>query len=291
MKHNNILKKNKLIQIPRLLVIFHLHYHNQVDFFVKKLKNINHCNWDLYVTYSEDNEASKEKILKVKQNANFIKVENGGYDILPFYKIIKKINLDSYDYVLKIHTKAFRQQENKFGKGFLWRNNLVNALLGTKGIFRTCLKILKKQPSIGMIATKNSILDMNTRLLPEDTYLYDEICQKYNLPNRHSFFVAGTMFICRASLLKWLQNLTLDEQEFFIDNEQTGMCGKPIHVLERLLGTMIESQGYEIYGVKTRKSFEQILKIFLQNVFSIKNSNDKKHKIITILGIRTSIKN
>ena len=67
-------KKNfKLTPIKnKILVHLHLYYHNQVDFMIKKLKNINNCDWDLYVTVCEDNPVSIRKILGFKKDAKII---------------------------------------------------------------------------------------------------------------------------------------------------------------------------------------------------------------------------
>ncbi len=277
-------RKNK----KRLLVHFHLYYHEQIDFFLKNLKNINHCNWDLYVTYTEDNKESKKKLLQLKPDTHFIKTTNAGYDILPFYKVLKAVDLTDYDYILKIHTKGFRTINNIFGTGFLWRDALVNSLLGSKSTFYNCLRQLQKDLKIGIISAKKCIIDINTRNQPEDTYLFDEVCQKFNLPNTRGFFIAGTMFICRANLMNWFKNLDIKETEFSSECEQTGMNGKPIHVLERLLSTMITNQGYEIYGMKEYIPFSKRLKKFMQKILSVKNEGE--HKIFRFLGVKISCK-
>ena len=119
----------------KILVHLHLYYHNQIDYFIGKLKNICNCDWDLYVTICEENEESKNKILQLKPDAKIIKVENIGYDIWPFIQVCRMVNLDDYDYVLKIHTKNYRAKSHLFKeanvkiKGYSWRDDLVNAYI------------------------------------------------------------------------------------------------------------------------------------------------------------------
>ena len=48
----------------KLFVHVHIYYHEQTDYIIKKLKNITGCIFDLYVSYSKNNEATKEKFLK-----------------------------------------------------------------------------------------------------------------------------------------------------------------------------------------------------------------------------------
>jgi len=47
----------------KLLVHLHLYYHDQLDNMIEKLKNIQICEWDLYVTTCEYNKDMYEKIL------------------------------------------------------------------------------------------------------------------------------------------------------------------------------------------------------------------------------------
>ena len=70
----------------KLLVHFHVYYHDQVDYFIEKMSNINGCDWDLYVTMSEMNPETVGKLRQFKPSAVFIKIENLGYDVWPFIK-------------------------------------------------------------------------------------------------------------------------------------------------------------------------------------------------------------
>ena len=273
----------------RVLVHIHLYYHEQIDYFISKLSNINNCYWDLYVTYSEENEQSRNKVLNIKPNAKFVKCPNIGYDILPFINVLQLVDLKNYDYILKIHTKAYREQQFQYWEsGYGWRNILVNALLGSKHNFYRCLKYFEKNKNIGIIAAKNCIRHMSFSNRPEDTVLYKRVCKIFNLPDNRGHFVCGTMFMCRASLMQLFKNLKYSESFFHSYEQRTGMEGTPIHVMERLFGTMTEAQGYVLYGIEDRKQNLKKFKLFIQNIFSIKNEN--KHKIFKILGVKLKVK-
>ena len=274
----------------RILVHFHLFYKDQIDYFIKKLKNITACNWDLYVTYCSEDNTFREKITEVKQDTHFIKVENLGYDIYPFIQLIKKLNINDYDYVLKIHTKGYRSNKCSFGEKYIWRDSLVNALLLNKQHFKKILTIFDKNKTIGMIGAKTLILDMKDSNYPEDSFLFDKICEKYQLNNNKGHFIGGTMFVCRATLLGYLKNINFDKQDFEIVQKEC-RNGTICHVLERLLCTMITNQGYEIYGMKEYIPFSKRLKKFMQNIFSIKNANKNNRKIkrLVLLGIKLNL--
>ena len=92
--------------MKKILVHLHLYYPE----FYKELEN---CilnlepkyDFDLFVTIPETNLNLKPQILSTFPNAKVQVVENIGYDIYPFIKVIQGVNLDDYSYVIKLHTK------------------------------------------------------------------------------------------------------------------------------------------------------------------------------------------
>ena len=93
------------MQNKKILVHLHLYYQNQLNYFIKKLKNIT-CEFDLIVTLANENPKITEKIKQFKPNAKILVVENLGYDVYPFIQVINEAELKNYDYILKIHTKT-----------------------------------------------------------------------------------------------------------------------------------------------------------------------------------------
>ncbi|MBR6099178.1 hypothetical protein IKP85_05465 [bacterium] len=273
----------------KILVHLHLFYHNQIDYFISKLSNIDGCDWDLYVTVCEENKASTKKLLKLKPDVKIVKVENIGYDIYPFIQVCRMVNLDDYDYVLKIHTKNYRKVEHKFKEAnvtvvkYSWRNDLVNVLIGSKNIFKENLKILSKK-NAGIILSKKFLFPLRDRI--EDTYLLENLKIELNLKSSYKYYCAGTMFIIRSELLKTLVNSNISERNFIVKEQHTEDNGKFVHAVERIFTILVNNEGYNIYvrEVDDRNK----LKIFLQNIFSIKNENH--HIVITIIGIKLKFK-
>ena len=115
----------------KILVHLHLYYHDQLDYFIKKLKNIT-CDYDLYVTMVEMDEKVIDKLKQFKSSVKIIKVENRGYDIWPFICVINMINLSDYNYIIKLHTKNYRTSVWSYnGVNYIyyqWRNALVYLL-------------------------------------------------------------------------------------------------------------------------------------------------------------------
>lgn len=253
-------KKNfKLTPIKnKMLAHLHLYYHDQLDFMIKKMKNINNCDWDLYVTVCEENPVSTRKILSFKKDAKIIKVENRGYDIWPFIQILRMVDIDDYDVVLKIHTKNYRKESLNFigkaFKGFFWRDSLINALIGSKKEFFNNLQKFY-QTNTGMIFDEKFMLPL-LKNRQEDTTLLEDLKQRLNIVSDYNYFCAGTMFMIRASVLKQIITSNIDKKDFE-KNGYTSENGKLVHSLERIFSILTKAQGYDVFVNKNIKKYSQ----------------------------------
>ena len=281
--------------LKKVLVHLHLFYYNQTDYFIKKLQNITNCNWDLFVTYVEENKKSIDKIKLFKPDTIFKKVENYGYDIYPFIEIIKSVNLDKYDYILKIHTKNYQKKLKLNGlkkSGYWWRNELINALLKNKKRFKENLEIFTINPEIGLICSELMLWDIGD-YWPEDTYLLKKELKFLNFKSKYKKYCAGTMFLAKANIYKFLQQDNIHIEKF-APSIKTKSTGTIAHTYERILTIAVNEKGYKIYTIANKK--EQIfkhIKIFIQNIFSIHNviNSGGKIKQIKILGINFYLPN
>ncbi len=281
-----------------ILVHLHLYYHEQIDYMLSKLKNINNCNWDLYVTICQDNSISKKKILNFKPDAKIIIVENKGYDVWPFISIIKSVNLSNYDYIVKIHTKNYQKKPNALGKkGFWWRNELIDSLLKSKTRYKNNIKILEDN-SIGMICSALMYRTVSgNKKIPEESFLLNKELLRLNFTTQKRDFCAGTMFIAKADIFKFLQTSQINANDFST-SESTSSVGTLAHVYERILCIAVSEYGYKIYP-KVNKI--EILKLlmsptlktpqfsFLKDLifsYSIEKINNKNYNVLTILGYK-----
>ncbi len=279
----------------KLLVHLHLYYHNQVDYFIEKLSNIEGCDWDLYVTYVEENPKTFEKIKNLKPEAKFFKVKNIGYDVWPFIQVLRDINLSDYDYILKLHTKNqckinFSQYKfiGKFQE-YQWRNELIKPLIGSRSIFRKNLNYMKK-PDTGIIASKLLTLKAIT-MRKEETDLLDNLLIRLNIKSDNRYFVAGTMFIIKSDALRILKYSDICEKDFISIVMKTGGGGTIAHALERIFITLALENNLKVYKIQNYPLYLKFLsEKFVKNIFSLVNSNDKRHKILTIFGIKLAFK-
>lgn len=278
--------------LKKVLVHLHLFYYNQTDYFIKKLKNITNCNWDLFVTFVEEDKNSINKIKKFKPDTIFKKVENYGYDIYPFIQIIKSVNLDNYDYILKLHTKNYQEKLwlNGFKKsGYWWRNELVDSLLKNKIRFIKNLNYLNKHPKTGFICSKIMLWELGSKFA-EDTYLLEDELKLLDFKTKYKKYCAGTMFFAKANIYKFLQQDNINIEKF-APSIKTKSTGTIAHTYERILTIAAIESGYKIKTIPNyRENIYKFFKTLFKSMFSIHNSDKKnKNKKITILGFNIYI--
>lgn len=145
-----------------ILVHLHLYYINQLDEILARLQNLQELKFDLYVTMIEKSPAAEQKIKQFKPDAHILQLENKGYDIGPFMEVLHSLDLDKYNYLLKIHTKGTTAQNYTRinGKRFsnkLWSRLLYEALLADRQRVLSNLQLLETN-NIGMLSSTYLIM-------------------------------------------------------------------------------------------------------------------------------------
>ena len=262
----------------KILLHLHLYYADMLPEMLNNLRSLEGRDYDLFVTTVGENEALKTDILTFKKDAKILTVENRGYDLAPFLKVMQTVNLDEYDYVIKLHTKRDLANPAHLPcgnfKGAEWRQCLMGFLKNKQSI-KSALEILEKNPQAGMVSHWKLII----RAGKEDREANrraEEIMQKMNIPPTKRAFVAGTMFICRANLMKPLQKLEYTADDFDIPApDHAG--GTLAHAMERVLGWLVWAQNsqivsYEKFGVK---DFAQLCALKIGRFVYRKHTNAK----------------
>lgn len=231
--------------MKKFLVHVHVFY-NQMYYELKKyLFNIREYNADYIFTFVEEYTSIFEDIKKTFKNSKILVVPNLGYDLGPFIYVLNKVVLDEYSYIIKLHTKRDLPVYNPFSlyKGQRWRNFLLS-FIKTESNFDKVIQCLEKNSNIGMHGSCAFILNKKYDGNSSRHYFEDYLLQR-NLPLIDYSFVAGTIFVVRASLMKMLQDLNLDIKNF----EFPDLSHKSVqfaHVIERLCGYIVLAQGYKI---------------------------------------------
>lgn len=241
--------------MKKFLVIAHVYYHEMWSLLDSCIQNLPKDSFDLIVTTTSNIDELSSKVKEHYPNAKVKLCENRGYDIWPFIKALKTVNLDEYEFLIKIHTKRDMGKivaiiDNKyFFRGQYWRNMLLS-FISSKENFHKCLEAFK-DPAVGMI--NNHRLFDKTRETTDNPHLVYCLNEARKLlsevgtmskPYDEVEYVAGTMFICRATIIKPLQLMNFDVNRFAVVNRKNE--NDLAHVMERVFGWLVTSQGFSI---------------------------------------------
>jgi len=250
----------------KVLVHIHLHYHDQVPFFLRRLGNIT-VPYDVVFTLTEDDEQTRQIIMREIPTASFLLVKNIGYDVYPFLQAMGRYCLDAYDCILKLHSKNSRESSVSINhlhyKGYEWRNDLVDPLVGSKCCFKNTLRQLLKE-KVGMVGSFNLIVNREEERNRQNT---KALCDDYGITYRENFlFFEGTMFACRPQIIQRILTRPFSESEF-LPTCTTGGIGTLAHSMETMFGAMCQKMGYAIKGVHSARTFRKFLLMCLKSVY------------------------
>ncbi len=281
----------------KVLVIFHVYYVDQVPFFIDKMRNIHGVEWDLLVTGSTVTDQVRRSVLDFKPDAAFLETENVGYDVWPFICAVKSVDLSQYALIVKIHTKNMDENASiRFnGRNFngpLWRDTMVDALLGNRENFTKVVKAFEDD-RVGLAYS----IDVNVRsrgtTIEDSSMLIDEMA-RIGIKPRSMEYCAGTMFAVRASAMSYLQRDDIDAS-MFPASGASHSNGTMAHVYERILSIAIGAQGYKkillcndlgrYVHLKIRTASQPLL----EWIFSVNHFGDRGDKYLTIFGIKIKL--
>ena len=212
----------------------------------------------LFITMVEKHADIIDDVMAHFSDAHVEIVENRGFDVGPFIHIINQVNLDDYSYIVKLHTKRdISSKKDKINDlsvyGPIWRDKLLS-LFKSKEIFKQYLQAFEKDPKIGMQAN-------HTIIIHHDYYDENAVqgIRQYlkdaHLPIIKYAFVAGTMFIARASVFKDIQNLHLTVTDF--PDPKGEHKTQLAHVMERLFGYFVYKNKFVIRDGLLKPETEQ----------------------------------
>lgn len=270
-----------------ILVCVHIFYPEMWSELKACVLNVADYPFELYVTMVNHILDVENDILQTFPKAHIQIVENRGHDCGPFMEVLNQVHLDQYSYVMKLHTKRDLRLGARLGafdvSGAKWRNYLLN-FCATKENFRITLQAFEQNPLLGMTG--------NFRLLfhnkGEDVIAHQKalaLLYKLNLETKSFKFVAGTMFFCRAQLLKPLQKLKLKLSDFELSSSKVHK-GQLAHVLEKIFGYVVTAQGFVIEDVCPHQVYIlALMKECFKHILFSKRMNRKGYVVYKICGI------
>lgn len=279
----------------RVLVVFHLYYHNQISYFISKLNNIKGVEWDLIVTGNNLSGNAVNAIRQFKPDAQFMQTDNVGYDIWPFIQCIKTIDLSKYLYVIKLHTKNEDMETTIHFNGIRfcgnkWVRLMVDALLANPERFTKTHKVFLNRPSVGLVYSMDVNITAKDNNIESGDMLTDEL-SRLNIVPQSMDFCAGTIFAVRASALEYLKDDKINKNIFPPSNGSHN-SGTLTHTYERILCIAVSAQGYSIKLIKSSNYrylyffVKRLCQPLLSWIFEINYHGRLHEKYLTIFGFR-----
>ncbi len=225
----------------------------------------------VYVTYPESKPDVELMLKSDIAITKIVKVGNYGYDIAPFFKVIDGLNLDDFDYLVKLHTKRDTPKcwvNFRSWRGGEWRRCLLS-FCSTSLAVEKSLRALEHIPRLGMVAAR-PFVDPSGYGAGRHPEQAAELVTSLGIPIKGRTIVYGTMFMVRAKLLKpaWKKVCQADFGGIVPGHEhdEFGLAGK----WEGAFGMLVESQGYYVsdgaYPMRLDQWLLQIKKIRLRTL-------------------------
>lgn len=277
-----------------LLVHLHVYYYEQIDYFISKLKNINGCEWDLVVSCSNCADPRLEKIRQFRPDAAFVEVENVGYDVWPFIKVLKLPGTEEYRYILKLHTKNVSSYVNTVNglklSGERWRAILVDSLLGSPQRFADCLHRMESEPKAGFVYAYELKRTRSKGMseIPVEA-------RRIAVSDIDGEYASGTMFLARTEALKLIAEADISAEMFAKDKSKSHSRTSLAHVYEQLLCFAMQDAGYKALRVSAstvdsiKVCMHRMMSPVLKFIFSLEREGVNDSKVLTIFGIKIQI--
>lgn len=230
--------------MKRCLIHAHVYYEDLWPQLAQCIANFTPYGFDLCVTACNSDRRLESLVKKDFPQARFRALPNQGFDVGPFLETINDVDLGRYEYVVKLHTK----RDVSYWVNFLpvfgssWRDRLLS-FCDTEKHLRLTMKAFDRHPELGMIAHPALIVSRGDR--DEEEFVKrqaEAVVARAGFRPGPRRFVAGTMFMARASVCRALQGLNRIDDFAASAEHKTALA----HVYERAFGYMMTAQGYKI---------------------------------------------
>jgi hypothetical protein len=219
----------------------HAFYPDLIDEFLDALaSNTSRC--DLFISAGGSEELEQmQRRLQAYQNGKvqLSVVPNRGRDLGPFLTEPAFLNA-KYDLIGHLHFKKSRYAVPQFGA--LWRRFLWRHLLGPDhSMLDLIARSFEDDPTLGLVfpADPNLVGWSKNRALACE--LAQRMQMNIELPEAFEF-PTGTMFWCRPAAVRPLFELGLSWKDY--PAEPVPMDGTNLHAIERMLGFVVEHEGF-----------------------------------------------
>lgn len=220
-------------------IVCHVYY---LDLFPPILSYITKLEtpYKLYITTPKENVSEVERlVISSAENVEIIVVENAGYDLLPFLKVLPKLKEDGIKYVCKLHTKkgAANLESHYDGIDSVWNDLLIKPIISSNKIVSDILYAFETDEKLGFVSSA-SVFKSSSHLAYGNAVAVSNIINELNSnqdPSIEWGFSAGSMFWCDFEILRPLLKLNTSEAP---EVSATGDYASYWHALERVLGIL-----------------------------------------------------
>jgi rhamnosyltransferase len=241
----------------KIAVCIHLYHIDMIDQIKTYLLNIEN-EYDLFISLVKNYPQSfLNNLLSISKNVKIIQVENKGMDVGAFLNLYKHID-ESYDLILKIHTKkslgseshySFHRQKHGYESaqqyGQNWFNDLMSGVLGDSNKVKRIINEFETNPECGMVGNRI------TQNFKKNIGEMDKIFNILNVENNFNYsnFIGGTIFWVRNSIFK--KYFTHKTIESIMDTLPFGYIVEPSpnHALERIFGCLVYLENKKILRI------------------------------------------
>jgi lipopolysaccharide biosynthesis protein len=231
-------------------VVTHVYYFEEYAFILEKLLNIPGP-FDLFVTTPHSTIGLDSTISFLSQNCvsfNLFHVKNKGRDLLPFLQLVQSGSLDSYKFVLKLHTKRSPWLNGyslpvKSVSGQEWFEKSIHSLIGDRDRVEEIQKLLAvSNTKHKMIAPYGSTLNLIDFMSAnkEDFHRVLSGDLRINELSPSHQFASGSMYWINSSLVNAIKSLDIEDVDDL--DEPIPNDGTSIHALERAIGYLASNE-------------------------------------------------
>lgn len=249
----------------RVAVVLHLFYVDLLEEIIAYLRFITEP-FDLYITtpHELDVPVILEQCQGVASGMRLHVTENRGRDIGPFVKVYREGLLDSYQAVLKLHSKKSKYSQS----GEAWRHSLLQELIGSSRRFFEVMKVLSVG-KVGMIGPHKYYLTDGSFWGSNKAAVLALMHAAFGDDDgaRELGFFGGSMFWFRPEAFAPIKHI--DDSVLSFPLEDGSQDGTTAHALERFFCPMVRRSGFntsslelagtEIHGISNARNSVPVL--------------------------------
>lgn len=220
----------------KVAIVVHAYYQEQLYEIINKIRVVidDKQDVDVYFTLPHERVDLYCIINNSKIATAIYTYPNQGMDLLPFFELIP--SLQCYDWILKLHTKNCHDELNR-----LWFTTLLQALIGSKQVFRNNLTLLDRNPDWVMMGSLPFFLSAK-RLMFDNQHNVDKLIDLWGLCKRADWgFFAGSLYWVRPNVLLAASQQLLVHRQWF--SEVFAKDGQMAHALERVITLLVQHHG------------------------------------------------